>query len=176
MQMTIIIKIFLTVIFFTVLTKTNVSALNINHLFFQNINTNSSPIPIITNNHPVITKEISAGTKFANVFTNSNNNTKKREEPAKKKNKIVEIIEDNNGILNIVAEIEDAKSEIKITIFNMLGKEVRKVFQGIPTEKNDDRQYVFTSKNPLNLPKNVYILVIQGDTFRIAEKFIAIKN
>jgi hypothetical protein len=57
----------------------------------------------------------------------------------------------------------------------MLGKEVRVVYQGLAKDKNDDGYYIFTSQNPINLPKNVYILVIQGETFKIADRFIIAK-
>lgn len=57
----------------------------------------------------------------------------------------------------------------------MLGKEMRKIFEGIPNEKNEEGYYIFTSDTPVNLPKNIYILVIQGLTFKIADKFVVTK-
>jgi hypothetical protein len=94
---------------------------------------------------------------------------KNNEQP---KNSIKKIFEENDGTLNVVVELVDDKSEVKISVFNMLGKEVKKIYQGLPSEKNDDGYYVFDSQTPLNLPKNVYILVVQGNTFKIADRFI----
>jgi len=142
----------------------NVSAFNSKHLGVPTVNNTKLELQqIIAPANPIGTKVV------------SNHNEKKREADAIKPqaaNKIREVREEFDGRLNIVAEIVDDKAEIKILIFNMLGKEVRKIFQGVPTEKNDDGYYVFTSEKPLNLPKNAYILVIQGNTFRIADRFI----
>jgi len=172
--MNILLKIFCAVLCNTVFANITVNAFNSKQLNISNVNNHKHEF------QQIISRNISDGIKVV-----SNNNNKKREaqgeieienqklsKPTQPKNKIKEIREESDGILNVVAEIEDDKAEIKILIFNMLGKEVRKIFQGIPTEKNEDGYYIFTTEKPLNLPKNAYILVIQGNTFRIADRFI----
>ncbi len=91
-------------------------------------------------------------------------------------NKIIKIWENNSGILNVIANLEDGKKSIKINVYNMLGKEVKKIFSGIPVNKNSNGEYYFSSETALELPRGVYILVIQGAEFRIAEKFILTKT
>ena len=105
------------------------------------------------------------------------NNQKKREGEVanvetQPKNSIKKIFEESDGTLNVIVELLDNKSEVRISVFNMLGKEVRKIYKGLPHKKNDDGHYVFASEAPLNLPKNVYILVVQGNAFKIADRFI----
>jgi hypothetical protein len=119
------------------------------------------------------------GTKVVNNNSKKNGVTNLNAENQFKseltKNSIKKIWEGNDGFLNVVAELSDAQSEVKITIYNMLGKEVKKVYSGLPEEKDEDGYYIFTSQAPLNLPKNIYILVIQGNTFKVADKFIIAK-
>ena len=92
------------------------------------------------------------------------------------KNKIVKIWENNSGVLNITAKLNDNKKNIKVIVYNMLGKEVSILFNGVPVNKNSDGDYYFVSDTSLELPRGVYILVIQGIDFRIAEKFILTKQ
>jgi hypothetical protein len=168
--MNIILKIFCIVLYNTVFANITVNAFNTKHLYISTVNgTKPEFLRMIAYDNPNGIKVVS---------NNANSNTKKREGQVanpQPKNSIKEIREENDGVLSVVAEIADDKTEINIAVFNMLGKEVRKIFQGIPTEKNDEGHYVFTSEKPLNLPKNVYILVIQGNTFKIADRFITVK-
>ena len=153
---------FLNIIF----TDVAVSAFNSKHLYALTVN-NSKPElrQIIANSNPDGMKIVS-------------NNSKKREvqvAETQPKNSIKNIFEGDDGILNISLELIDEKTEVKISVFNMLGKEVRKIYQGLPLEKDDEGYFIFASKAPLNLPKNVYILVVQGNTFRIADRFVVTK-
>jgi len=109
-----------------------------------------------------------------------NDNSKKQDEQVPNpdsltKNSIKKIYENNDGLLNVIVELADEKSEVKLYVCNLLGKEVAKIYQGLPTNKNNDGYFVFTSQTHLNLPKSVYIVVLQGNTFKIAEKFIVTK-
>jgi len=159
-------KIFIIVFLNLIFTNINVTAFDAKRLYVPTVNTSKPQF------QQIIANDNSVGIKLVS------NNTKKREGQVanpQTKNSIKRIREENDGVLNIVAEIADSNSEVRITVFNMLGKEVRKIYQGKPTEKNEDGHYVFTSEKPLNLPKNVYILVIQGNTFRIADRFITTK-
>jgi hypothetical protein len=91
------------------------------------------------------------------------------------KNSIKKVWENNDGLLNVTAELVDEKSEVKLYVCNLLGKKVAEIYQGLPTSKNNDGHFVFTSHTQLNLPKSVYIVVLQGNTFKLAEKFIVTK-
>lgn len=92
------------------------------------------------------------------------------------RNKIKKIWENSSGVLNVTANLIDTNIAVKINAYNMLGKKVAEVFSGIPSNKNGDGEYHFTSDTATNLPKGVYVLVIQSSRFRIAEKFIITKN
>lgn len=92
------------------------------------------------------------------------------------RNKIKKIWENSSGILNVTANLIDTNIVVKINAYNMLGKKVAEVFSGTPTTRNGDGEYHFTSDTATNLPKGVYVLVIQSSQFRIAEKFIITQN
>ena len=108
------------------------------------------------------------GTKLVN----SNTNDDKKHQT----NKIVRIWLGSDGLINATAEIKDDKEEVKIFIYNLLGKEISKIYDGLPNEKDEDGNYKFTSQSPLNLPNNIYILVIRGTSYKIADKFIISKQ
>ena len=129
---------------------------NINALQIENI--------LFTSNNDI-------GTKVVNL----NNKNNKNDEKIHHINKIVKIWIENDWIVNATAEIKDNKEEIKVSIYNLLGKELHKIYEGQPKEKDEDGNYKFTSQTPINLPNNVYILVIQGINYKIADKFIVSK-
>lgn len=68
--------------------------------------------------------------------------------------------------LNIKIQVIDKNKNITIKVYNMLGKEILKVYEG--THINDE--FTYSSQN--NLPNGIYICVLQGDNFRNAEKII----
>lgn len=85
-----------------------------------------------------------------------------------------------NSILKIWSKSEqfyvkislaDYQSDIALTAYNMLGKEVLKIHQGTPKPK--EYLYEFSSTD---LPNGVYICVLQGRNFRDAEKFIVSRS
>ena len=114
------------------------------------------------------------------VAISKSNSTKltanKNDEKIHQTNKIVKIWIGSDGILNATAEIHDNKEEVKIFIYNLLGKELNKIYDGLPTEKDNEGYYKFTSSTPINLPFNIYILVMQGTSYKIADKFIISKQ
>jgi hypothetical protein len=87
------------------------------------------------------------------------------------KNAIKTVWIGGDNYLNVEAELVE-KCEVKISIYNMLGKEILKVYQGTPDEKNEKGYYTFKSQQQIALSKNVYVVVMQSNTFRIAEKII----
>jgi len=110
--------------------------------------------------------KLNHGIKFAN-----NNNSKalsleKVENDTVRTNSIINIW-NNNDIYNVRINIRDKDSEVEIGVFNMLGKEVMKVFKGIVG--NNEAIYEF---NADKLPNGVYLCVLQGRNFRDVEKFV----
>ncbi|MDR0926520.1 MAG: hypothetical protein LBO69_01975 [Ignavibacteria bacterium] len=153
-------------LFFTLLFSANATPFYTKDLQMFQVNSASQPLPFFA-------YQKTDGTKIApdNVKKNDTRSTPTNTEP-KQSNSIKKIWEGTDGLLNVEADIADDKDEVKIVVYNMLGKEVRKVFQGIPAEKNAEGHYLFNSQTNINLPKNVYILVIQGTTFKIADRFV----
>ncbi len=68
--------------------------------------------------------------------------------------------------LNVKIQVSDKNKQINITVYNMLGKEIVKVFEGLHVRENDP----YTVN--INMPNGIYICVLRGDGFRNAEKFI----
>ncbi len=118
---------------------------------------------------------ISSGTKLVANNSKKQNTNYFSKSDSVQNNRIKKIWESSDGILNIAVTLSDTQSTIKIAVYNMLGKELKKIFTGLPTIKNDDGDYVFSSETALNVPKGVYIIVVQGSQFRIAEKYIFTK-
>ncbi|MCL2039597.1 MAG: hypothetical protein FWG85_04110 [Bacteroidetes bacterium] len=133
-------------------------------LFILLILQNPTNINTLQTNHNLLFNNLVNNTKVMN--SNKNENKKHLT------NKIIKIWIESDGILNATAEIKDSKEELKISVYNMLGKEVFKVYQGMPLKKDEDGNYKFVSSSPINLFNNVYILVIEGTSYKIADKFI----
>jgi len=68
--------------------------------------------------------------------------------------------------LNVKVQVSDKNKQINITVYNMLGKEIVKVFEGLHVRESDP--YIVN----INMPNGIYICVLRGDGFRHAEKFI----
>jgi hypothetical protein len=126
---------------------------------------------------PLLTASVTQNAySYVTIGTNLAPKAKKGEDTSTKvtypKNKIRKMWVGNDGVLNLDVELLDACSEIKITIFNMFGKAVHKVYKGLPKNENKDGFYSFQSSTPIKLPKSVYIVVVQGNTFKLAEKLV----
>ncbi|MGE5479726.1 MAG: T9SS type A sorting domain-containing protein [Chloroflexota bacterium] len=79
----------------------------------------------------------------------------------------IDVIDRDGDSYIIMIELTDWNSDIKLNIYNMLGKEVYQVHNGPP--KGRGYQYRIPSGAIQN---GVYICVLQGKNFRDAEKFI----
>ncbi len=164
------IKIFCTLLCFYFVLPNNLFANNSNELLFID-----TPIT-----QSIVMKKRNTGTKVVNRYRKQ----KKYKETIQKidvadtnnSNKITKIWESPSGILNVTAKLIDTNIVIDINAYNMLGKKVAEVFSGKPINKNGDGEYYFVSDNTTNLPKGVYVLVIQSNKFRVAEKFVLTKN
>jgi len=112
--------------------------------FYQNINSE-------------IQLQINSGTKIdkLNIVTSDSLAT----------NQIENIWYSNTEIF-IKVKVIDKNKNINLTIYNMLGKEVLKVYEG-PHTRGDDPYIV-----RYNLPNGIYICVLLGENFKVAYKFI----
>lgn len=111
-------------------------------------------------------KNLNNGIKIANIHSSELLITGKVENDTVKTNSIINIW-NSNEIYNVRVHVRDKDSEIDIGIFNMLGKEVMKVYKGVVG--NNEAIYEF---NADKLPNGVYLCVLQGRNFRDVEKFI----
>ncbi len=64
-------------------------------------------------------------------------------------------------------KLADYEQEIRLSVYNMLGKEVLLIHNGRPLPKSSD--YYFDSST---LPNGIYICILEGRNIRDAEKFV----
>lgn len=164
------IQFFFIFILFNVVSFQNVIANNYNELDGK---ANNYPSDYLDNYQEVSTKVVE---KYKRQKKSKKEIQKIDEADTNNRNKIKKIWENSSGVLNVTANLIDTNIVVKINAYNMLGKKVAEIFSGVPSNKNGDGEYHFTSDTATNLPKGVYVLVIQSSRFRIAEKFIITKN
>ncbi|HRP01821.1 MAG TPA: T9SS type A sorting domain-containing protein [Candidatus Kapabacteria bacterium] len=104
--------------------------------------------------------EFAYGTEFDKISISSS-----VEADTNTSNKIVQVWTGKDD-LNVKIKVSDKSKQINITVYNMLGKEIIKVYEGV--HNRDDEAYTVN----VSLPNGIYICVLRGDTFRSAEKFI----
>ena len=92
---------------------------------------------------------------------------KAKPDSVKKENRIVSIEEDGE-VLVVKLELEDYEHEIKISIYNMLGKKVVDVYKGMPV-KELLYPYEFSYAN---LPNGVFICMLNVKDHTKTKKFI----
>ncbi len=76
-------------------------------------------------------------------------------------------IRENNGEYLLVVELATEQPRLDIGVYNLLGKRVVTVYQG--------RAAAGVREFPIptaNLPNGIYICVVQGNGFRLAQKFV----
>jgi hypothetical protein len=82
-------------------------------------------------------------------------------------NRIVGIRE-GGDVYRLILDVGADQHNISINAFNLLGKKVLEVYQGAE-KRGIGKEYLL---NVGSLPNGIYICVVQGDNFRLAEKFI----
>jgi len=92
---------------------------------------------------------------------------KKLQQDTKKENKIVIRESGDNFLVDLCLDDKDQK--INISIYNLLGKKVMDVFDGIPASDSNGCSTHFIQGN--NLPNGIYLCVVLGKNFRLREKF-----
>jgi hypothetical protein len=105
------------------------------------------------------------GTKIAEIQKDEKNSTHKN--PGQNRIKELRERQDGNGF-QLYLELADYDSSIKIVVLNMLGKKVIDVYEGLPNTAKDYYYDIPTSE----LSNGVFVCIVQGKDFRLAEKFI----
>jgi hypothetical protein len=82
-------------------------------------------------------------------------------------NRIIGIREHSGGIYQLELDISDNQQNLSIGIYNLLGKKVVDVHQG---SEFAGRSKMFDI-NVQGIPNGIYMCIVQGDNFRLAEKF-----
>lgn len=83
--------------------------------------------------------------------------------------RIKSIKETKDGLL-LTVELADDQQNLIVSAYNLLGKKVLDIYHG--GEKAGVREYPV---NITSIPSGIYICVVQGDNFRLAEKFFISK-
>lgn len=77
-------------------------------------------------------------------------------------------IREGGDTFRLLLDLGEDQHNISINAFNLLGKKVTEIYQG-PEKAGRGKDYTF---NVGGLPNGIYICVVQGDNFRLAEKFV----
>ncbi len=111
----------------------------------------------------------SDGTLIANSPSRAKNSKLLRTDADsnKKENRIAKVWRGMQEQYHIKVDVKDNEPYIRLSVYNMLGKEVLLIYSDKPKPK--DVEYTFSGSE---LPNGVYICVLQGKNFRDAEKFI----
>lgn len=73
----------------------------------------------------------------------------------------------NNDVLFIDVRLEKTNSKIKLSVYNMLAKEVLTIYDDIQSGKENRYQ-----ANVSSLPNGAFICILVGNNFRDAQKFL----
>ena len=84
-----------------------------------------------------------------------------------KNNKIIGIREHSGGVYQLELDLADNQQNLSVGIYNLLGKRVIDVHQG---SEFAGRSKMFDI-NVQGVPNGIYMCIVQGDNFRLAEKF-----
>ncbi len=71
--------------------------------------------------------------------------------------------------LNVIVSLTDTEQKINISVYNLLGKKVLEIYDGLPQGTPNDAWLY--SKSAAGLPNGVYLCVVLGKSFRLREKF-----
>lgn len=110
--------------------------------------------------------EMNHGTKFAQPNKEKYSYIRKIQQDTTKENKIKSVWIDKDN-LNAEVSLIDIDQKINISVYNLLGKKVFDIFDGLP----QDERAVYV-KPAVSIPNGVYLCVVLGKNFRLREKFI----
>ncbi len=134
--------------------KSNLPLVQANQTIFDNMKS------ILANN----------GTEFDKMErkVNFGKKTKKIEADSNEAKNLVKVWENSSNDVVISLKLKEPNQRIKISVWNMLGKNVIDDFDG--EYKNLESEHII--KNSNNLPKGVYLIIVQGEKVRLDSKFI----
>ncbi|MFM7157973.1 MAG: T9SS type A sorting domain-containing protein [Bacteroidota bacterium] len=112
-------------------------------------------------------KRIMTGGMFLPGRDSASNAVRRAIIDTSKNNRIIGIRESSGGIYQLELDIADNQQNLSIGIFNLLGKKVIDVHQG---GEFAGRSKMF-DVNVQGIPNGIYMCIVQGDNFRLAEKF-----
>jgi hypothetical protein len=81
---------------------------------------------------------------------------------------IIKVWENSSNDVVMSLKLKEPNQRIKISVWNMLGKNVIDDFDG--EYKNLESEHIIRNSN--NLPKGVYLIIVQGEKVRLDSKFI----
>ncbi|MCS7169692.1 MAG: T9SS type A sorting domain-containing protein [Candidatus Kapabacteria bacterium] len=108
----------------------------------------------------------SDATKFAPNLTPLQTERRAIADSLPRENRI-QSIREANGEYIIVVELISDQRRLDIGVYNLLGKRVVTIYQGRAAA--GIREYPIPTAS---LPNGIYICVVQGDGFRLAQKFV----
>jgi lipopolysaccharide export LptBFGC system permease protein LptF len=112
-------------------------------------------------------KRIMTGGMFVPGRDSASNTIRRAIVDTSKNNRIIGIREGSSGVYQLELDIADNQQNLSIGIFNLLGKKVIDVHQG---GEFAGRSKMFDI-NVQGIPNGIYMCIVQGDNFRLAEKF-----
>ncbi len=142
------------------------------NLFTQPIKSNKSFL--IDNNYnskPVFTIKSTDGTNIDNsIFTNKKF-VKQTKVELDSVDYTLKVWENTGGDVIMTLKLRDKNQNVKISVWNMLGKSILDDFDGNYKDLEDNH----TIKNSYQLSRGAYVLRIQSDKLKIDSKFIKSK-
>jgi hypothetical protein len=112
-------------------------------------------------------KKIMTGGMFSPSKDSLSGIARKASLDSSKNNRIVSIREHSGGIYQLELDVSDNQQNLSIGIYNLLGKRVVDVHQG---SEFSGKSKMFDI-NVQGVPNGIYMCIVQGDNFRLAEKF-----
>lgn len=112
-------------------------------------------------------KRIMTGGMFMPGRDSASNAIRRAIVDTSKNNRIIGIREGSSGVYQLELDIADNQQNLSIGILNLLGKKVIDVHQG---GEFAGRSKMFDI-NVQGIPNGIYMCIVQGDNFRLAEKF-----
>lgn len=80
----------------------------------------------------------------------------------------IKVWENSSSDIVVSLKLKETNQRIRISVWNMLGKNVIEDYDG--EYKNLESEHII--KNSNNLPKGVYLIIVQGEKVRLDSKFI----
>lgn len=112
-------------------------------------------------------KKIMTGGMFSPTKDSVSGITRRTSIDTSKNNKIIGIREHSGGVYQLELDLADNQQNLSVGIYNLLGKRVIDVHQG---SEFAGRSKMFDI-NVQGVPNGIYMCIVQGDNFRLAEKF-----